>query len=206
MKLEEIKFLTTNPKKAKDFTDFGLGVQSFDKEIMEVLSPNVEIVVLHKARDTELNSIVVEDTALTVDGADFFGTQIKHVWEEIAEDDSFHQHKAVWEVSLCMKKDDKFYIATGVTEGILKYPALDIGYHFDRIFATPNKEGEYQHFELFNPEEKQEIGPRFKALKLLRDAIISNDFSNLKVIDEKTVKNWDGEYQDEKKEVKKLKP
>lgn len=206
MKLEEIKFLTTNPKKAKDFSDFGLGVQSFDKEIMEVLSPNVETVVLHKARDTELNSIVVEDTALTVDGADFFGTQIKHVWEEIAEDESFHQHKAVWEVSLCMKKDDKFYIATGVTEGILKYPALDIGYHFDRIFAIPNQEGQYQHFELFTQAEKQEIGPRFKALQLLRDAILSNDFSKLKVIDENNVEDWNAEYQDEKKETKKLKP
>ena len=41
MKLEEIKFLTTNPKKAKDFSDFGLGVQSFDKEIMEVLKERI---------------------------------------------------------------------------------------------------------------------------------------------------------------------
>lgn len=90
MKLEEIKFLTTRlPKKAKDFTDFGLGVQAFD---IEVLSPDVEIVVLYKAKDTEMNNIVVEDTALCVEGSDFMGTQIKHVYEQLG-DDKFYGHK-----------------------------------------------------------------------------------------------------------------
>lgn len=206
MNLQNIKFLTTNPKKAKDFTDFGLGVQAFDKEIIEVLSQDVEIVALYKAKDTELNNIVVEDTALTVEGAEFFGTQIKYVYESIKEDESFNYHKTVWEVSLCMKKDEHFYIATGRTEGVLKYPALDIGYHFDRIFAVKNQNDEYQQFELFSPEEKQQIGPRFKALRLLTKALQNNDYSELKVIHEKDVPQWKNAYQEDVQQGKKIKP
>lgn len=207
MNLKEIRFLTSNPKKAKDFSDFGLGVENFEKEIVEVLSPDVEIVVLYKAKDTGLNNIVVEDTALCVDGSDFVGTQIKHVYEQLG-DDKFNNHKTVWEVSLCMKMGGNFYIATGRTEGILKYPALETGYHFDRILAIKNNKNEYQHFELFSPEEKLEIGPRFKALRLLTDALKNEDYSELKVIHEKDVPKWNGQYQVEieKKEDKKPKP
>lgn len=205
MKLKDIKFLTTNPKKAKDFTDFGLGVQTFDKEIVEVLSPDVEVVVLYKAKDTELNNIVVEDTSLCVEGSDFMGTQIKHVYEQLG-DDKFNGHKTTWEVSLCMKSGEYFYLATGRTEGILKYPALDFGYHFDRILAIKNSQGEYQHFELYTPEEKLLIGPRFKALRLLTQAIETGDYSKLKIIHEKDVPDWTGEYQEEKKQEKKIKP
>lgn len=205
MNLQEIKFLTTNPKKAKDFTDFGLGVQAFEKEIIEVLSPDVEIVVLYKAKDTGLDNIVVEDTALCVEGSDFMGTQIKHVYEQLG-DDKFNGHKTTWEVSLCMKSGEHFYIATGRTEGILKYPALETGYHFDRILAIKNKDNQYQHFELYSPEEKLNIGPRFKALRLLTQALKTEDYSQLKVIHEKDVPNWQGEYQIEIQKEKKLKP
>lgn len=205
MNLKEIKFLTTNPKKAKDFSDFGLGVQSFDKEIIEVLSSDVETVVLYKAKDTALNNIVVEDTALSVEGAYFYGTEIKHIYEEIQDDANFHNHKTVWEVSLCMKSGDNFYIATGRTEGILKYPACETGYHFDKIFAIKNPKNEYQHFELYTPEEKLIIGPRFKALRLLTEALKNKDYSQLRIIHEKDVPNWNGKYQIEKTQEKKIK-
>lgn len=197
--LNNIKFLTSNTKKAKDFVDFGLGVQEFNTEIAEVLSPNVETVVLYKAKDTGLNNIVVEDTSLSVEGTDFWGTQIKHVYDEIKENSQFNKHAAIWEVSLCMKKDDFYYIATGKTEGILKYPALDFGYHFDRIFAVyDNTQKEYLQFELLSADEKLEVGPRFKALRKLTNALKMNDFSQLKVIHEKDVPDWEEQYQVEK--------
>lgn len=205
MNLQEIKFLTTNPKKSKDFTDYGLGVRTFEQEIIEVLSPDVEVVVLHKAKDTLLNNIVVEDTSLLVEGANFYGTQIKHVYEKIKNDEKFHKHNAIWEVSLCMKMGEYFYIATGRTEGILKYPALEFGYHFDRIFAIKNSKNEFQHFELYTNEEKQLIGPRFKALKLLTESLRNEDYSQLKVIHESNVSEWSGEYQVEIKQEKKIK-
>lgn len=205
MNLKNIEFLTTNPKKSKDFTDYGLGVRTFEQEIIEVLSPDVEVVVLYKAKDTKLNNIVVEDTSLFVEGADFYGTQIKHVYEKIKHDENFNNHKAIWEVSLCMKSGEYFYISTGRTEGILKYPSLEVGYHFDRIFAVKNSKNEFQHFELYTNEEKQIIGPRFKALKLLTDSFKNEDYSQLKVIHESNVLEWSGEYQVETKQEKKIK-
>ena len=194
--IEEVYFLTSNKKKAQDFQAFGLGVKEFHTEIPEVLSPDVEVVVLHKARDTQLNNIVVEDTSLEVEGAEFFGTQIKHVYEKVAEDESFHGKKALWKVSLCMKKDDNFYIATGQAHGILMYPALDTGYHFDRIFAVPFK-GHYTQFELLPMEQKVITGARFQALRKLTRALQTHDYSDLKVIAANEVENWNGVYQEE---------
>lgn len=202
----KVCFLTSNKKKAEDFTHFGLGVKEFHTDIEEVLSPEVETVVLYKAKDTGLNNILVEDTSLEVEGADFYGTQIKHVYDEVKDDESFNGKKAIWRVSICMRKDDFFYISTGVLEGILKYPALDTGYHFDRIFAVETKEG-YRQFELFSHEEKMEIGPRFQAIKKLVHALETNDYSQLRKIAVLDVKEWEGEYQIEnnKNPIKKYK-
>jgi inosine/xanthosine triphosphate pyrophosphatase family protein len=192
--INEVFFLTSNAKKAQDFSKYGVGIKEFHVEIPEVLSPDVEVVVLHKARDTKLNKIIVEDTSLEVENADFYGTQIKHVYDEVKEDMSFHGKKAVWKVSICMRVDDKYYISTGVLEGILKYPALDFGYHFDRIFAV-EKDNDYQQFELFTDEEKLEIGPRFKAVAQLVNAMKTNDFSSLKEVNEQDIQDWTSQYQ-----------
>lgn len=192
--INSVCFLTSNKKKAEDFTRFGLGVKEFSDEIIEVLSPDVETVVLYKAKDAKLNNIVVEDTSLEVEDADFYGTQIKHVYEEVKEDNSFNGKKAIWRVSICMKKDDYFYISTGELDGILKYPALDYGYHFDRIFAVW-KENNFIQFEDFSQEEKMEIGPRYQAIKKLVHALNTNDFSQLRKIHVNEVPEWMGEYQ-----------
>lgn len=211
MKHTDIAFLTTNPKKAEDFISHGFSVQAFESEIPEVLSENVETVVLYKALDAKLNNIVVEDTSLTVQGAEFFGTQIKHVYEEIKTNTGFHQHHALWQVSLCMRKDDVFYQATGELSGILKYPAAIKGYHFDRIFAiNPNPlqerdKNDYVHFEMLTQEQKFSMGPRFQAMKKLIHALDNNDFSQLKITHVKDIQPWEGEYQIEReKEKKKL--
>jgi inosine/xanthosine triphosphate pyrophosphatase family protein len=205
MNLKKINFLTTNAKKAKDFQEFGFGVQEFDKEIPEILSQNVELVVLHKAKDTGLNNIVVEDTALHVEGADFLGTEIKHCYEKIQNNSNFHDKKALWEVSLCFKKDDNYYISTGHLSGILMYPACPTGYHFDTIFATLNKHYQFQHFENLTTEEKLEKSPRFKALRKLMYAIEHNDFQKLKIYNERDIQDWTGLYQEEKNSAKKIK-
>lgn len=200
----QVYFLTSNAKKAQDFTHFGLGVKEFHEEIAEVLSADVEEVALYKARATGLNNILVEDTSLQVEGAAFFGTEIKHVYDEIKDDAQFNGHHAQWKVSICMRLDENFYISTGILNGILKYPALDFGYHFDRIFAV-KKDNDYVQFELLSQEEKVQVGPRFQALKKLTDALNSGDYSKLLRIPVKEVKDWDGDYQIEKTPFKKLK-
>lgn len=192
-----IRFLTSNKKKAEDFATFGFEIMEFDKEIPEVLSPDVETVALHKARMTGLTNIAVEDTSLHVEGAGFFGTQIKHVYDEVKDSEEYDGRMALWKIAICMKRDGKFYVASGELEGTLRYPALDYGYHFDRIFAVRSKDGSEKRFEDLSEDEKTEIGPRFVAARKMALAIESGDFSNLKEIDERDVKDWSGGFQEE---------
>ncbi len=205
--IKQITFLTSNTKKAQDVKPFGFKVASFKEEKDEVLSPSVEVVALYKALDTNLNRICVEDTSLTVEGAHFLGTQIKHVYDSIKGDEAYHNKKANWEVSLCMRIDDKFYISTGSLSGILKYPVADRGYHFDKIFAvqTPTN-SEFTHFELLSDDEKHSLGPRFQALAKMKEALDTQNFSKLKIIDAKDIAPWALEYQVENKKSIKIKP
>lgn len=205
MNLKKINFLTTNAKKAKDFQEFGFGVQEFDKEIPEILSQNVELVVLHKAKDTGLNNIVVEDTSLHIEGADFLGTEIKHYFEIIKKNEDFHYKKASWKISLCLKHEDSYYISSGITNGILMYPASPTGYNFETIFAIKDKNNQFKHFENLTNEEKLEKNPRFKALRKLIYAIENNDFQKFKIYKERDIQDWKGLYQEEKNSVKKIK-
>lgn len=205
--IKKITFLTSNAKKAQDVKPFGFKVATFKEEKPEVLSSDVAVVALYKALDTGLNNIVVEDTSLSVDGAHFLGTQIKHVYDSIKTDEAYNNKKAVWEVSLCMRIDDKFYISTGSLSGVLKYPVAETGYHFDKIFSvqTPTN-SHYTHFELLSEYDKHLLGPRFQALTKMKKALDTQDFSNLKVIDLKDVPPWAKEYQIENKKSLKIKP
>lgn len=196
-KINNIHFLTSNPKKSQDFTSFGFNVKKFDLEIPEILSSDVEKVALYKSRDTNLNYTLVEDTSLDVQDASFFGTQIKHVYDDIKHDDSYNGKKAIWRISICYKENDNYYIATGELKGILKYPMLEQGYHFERIFAV-EKNGEYNQYELLTQEEKFMYGPRFQAIRKLEYALKTNDFKDIVVINEKDIPEWNGEYQIEK--------
>ncbi len=192
-----INFLTSNAKKAEDFITFGFGVKEFDKEIIEIKSPDVEIVALHKARDTQLNNIVVEDTSLYVEDSHFWGTDIKHVYEEIKDDPMYDNHKAIWKICLCAKINNNFYLSSGELNGVLKYPPTEDGYHFEKFFSV-KKNNDFVHYSSLSKEEKAEISPRFKALRKLQHALNNNDFSHLIKIPVESVKDWDGEYQIEK--------
>lgn len=200
--IQDIYFLTTNAQKAADAARLGLASKAFELEIPEVLSPNVEEVVLYKAKDTGLDNVIVEDTSLDVEEADFLGTEIKHVYEEIKNNDFYHDRRATWRVSLCFKHNDNYYISTGELNGRLRYPALEYGYHFNRIFTLLHK-GERHYFEDLPEAVKMERGPRFIALKKLTDALNSNDFSSLRQIPAAEVKDWAGEYQVETTQAKK---
>ena len=196
--INHLYFLTSNPKKAEDFTSYGFSIKKFDKEIPEVLSPYVETVALYKAKDTQLNNILVEDTSLTIEGLPIYGTEIKHIYEHIKDDETLHGRMALWEVSVCLKMDNVYYISTGKTSGVLQYPALNFGYHFDRIFSI-QKNNQYCQFELLTAEEKLKHSPRFIAIEKMVNAIKKNDFSQLRIVKEKDIPEWTQDYQIEKK-------
>jgi inosine/xanthosine triphosphate pyrophosphatase family protein len=197
-----INFLTSNKKKASDFQSFGFGVKKFLEEISEIKSENVLEVALHKAKDTGLNNIVVEDTALYIKGLDFYGTDIKHIYDEIKSNDSYDGYQACWMVCLCMKKDNIYYLASGELNGKLNYPGVTNGYHFENILAV-EKNGDYVPFPSLSNEEQHELSPRYQALKKLAYAIKNEDYTQLIQINANNVQNWHGEYQIEttKKQV-----
>lgn len=196
MKHSQFYFITSNQKKARDFTTKGFSTRDFEYEIPEILDNDVEKVVLYKAHDTKPTDIIVEDTSLYVENAPFMGTEIKHVYEVIKDDASYNGRAATWKVSLCLKTNGNYLISTGSLDGILKYPLCDTGYHFDRIFAV-NDGKEYKHFELLTDEEKHVLGPRFQAIQKLVDALDTNDYSKLTVVKESDILPWLGDYQEE---------
>jgi inosine/xanthosine triphosphate pyrophosphatase family protein len=189
-----INFLTSNKKKASDFQSFGFGVKEFLEEIPEIKSENVLEVALHKAKDTGLNNVVVEDTALYIKGLDFYGTDIKHLYDEIKSNNSYDGYQACWMVCLCMKKDNIYYLASGELNGKLNYPGVTNGYHFENILAV-EKNGSYVPFPSLSKEEQHELSPRYQALKKLAHAIKNEDYTNLIQINANNVKTWHGEYQ-----------
>lgn len=196
-----IKFITSNEKKASDFKLFGFLVQEFQFEVPEIKSNDVELVALYKAKDAGLNNIVVEDTALYVEGSPFFGTDIKHVYEQMQNDNSLHGLKATWKLSLCLRKDDYYYISTGELIGKLNYPAIEKGYHFEKFFAI-EKSNKLIQYPMVDGYTKKEISPRYVALRKLHNAIVNNDFSELKKIHVSEVLDWNGDYQVEKSKKK----
>ena len=197
MKHSQFYFITSNQKKAQDFTIKGFSTRAFDYDVPEILDEDVEKVVLYKAHDTLSNDIIVEDTSLYVEDAPFMGTEIKHVYDVIKDDSSYHGRKAIWKVSLCLKTNDTYIISTGTLDGILKYPMCETGYHFDRIFAVP-EDNQFTHFELLTFEQKHILGPRFQAIHKLVEALDTNKYSKLKVIKENQIQPWIASYQEEK--------
>lgn len=199
LKTEDIYFLTTNPKKTKDFISMGFSVMKNDNEPVEVLSPFSSEVALYKSKDTNINNAVVEDTSLSVEGAPCMGTQIKDYWNNIQNDEKYHGKKATWEISVCLSTDKYFIISTGVTEGYIKFPKVEDAYHFDQVFSIAlDEEGkDLKHWITFPDDEREALSPRNKAVQALKKAIETNDFSAVTVVPKDFVKEWKGEYQSE---------
>lgn len=193
---EEVQFLTSNVVKAKTLKEMGIGVSSFDKDIPEVKSINIQEIAMRKANDTGLNNIMVEDTAFELVGTEFYETQIKQLFKFIEHDDTLKGQKVVWKVALAWKINDEIYISQANLEGELDYPAVKSGYNFERILKIRYEGKEYMFPEL-PVEALEKIHPRIIAASQLINAVKTNDFSKINIIDRKTITDWDGEYQPE---------
>ncbi len=204
--IKKYQVLTSNKQKTKDFSLFGFGVQNFEIEIPEILSPSVEEVATFKVFDAyksiNKQNIIIEDTSLEVEGSNFLPTEIKHYSESLINNSNFHGSKAFWKVSVALISHDKIYLSTGYLDGYLKYP-VGKGYNFNSIFAT----NDGLHFEDLPEEEKIRRGPRLIAIRQLKEAIEKNRLESLEVISLKNMPQWNGLYQTEEKlEAQLLKP
>lgn len=192
---EDVKFLTSNVVKAKTLKEMGIGVANFDKDIPEIKSIDVQEIATHKANDTGLNNILVEDTAFELVGTDFYETQIKQLFKFIEFEDSLKGQPVVWKVALAWKINENIFVSQANLEGELFYPAVSNGYNFERILRIKHDGKDYMFPEL--PEEVLErIHPRVLAAQQLIDAVKNNDYSKLTKVDVKDIV-WDGDYQPE---------
>lgn len=192
---EDVKFLTSNVVKAKTLKEMGIGVSNFDKEIPEVKSIDVKEVATHKAYDTGLNNILVEDTSFELVGTDFYETQIKQLFKFLEFEESLAGQPVVWKVALAWKIDDQIFVSQANLEGELFYPAVSKGYNFERILKIKHN-NEYYMFPEIPEEVLEKIHPRVLAAQQLIDAVRSNDYSKLLRVEVKDI-SWDGAYQPE---------
>jgi len=192
--MNQFKFLTSNQQKASDFLSYGVIAQPFNKEITEIKHEDVRMVALHKARDTGLNNIVVEDTALYIENSNIFGTDIKHAYDNMLAHRLYNNEKACWMVCLCAKSNNKFILSVGKVDGQIFHPHSKHGYHFEKFFAI-NHKGNITHFNDLPGLIKKELNPRLYAIENLVCALKYGDYSKVQVINEADVLNWDGAYQ-----------
>lgn len=111
----------------------------------------------------------------------------------------------IWEVSICLATEDKYYIATGRTHGFLVYPVMESAYHFNKVFSVEHKNN-LCHFGSLSAEDKQLFSPRIKAIVTLKNAFESSNFNNLTVISKNNVMPWTGPYQEAPELKKKMSP
>lgn len=199
--MKQIKFLTTNHKKSLDFQLYGFSVEAFQQEIDEIKHNDVEMVALHKAIDTNMNNIVVEDTALYIENSTHLGTDIKHVYEDMLNYGLYENEKAIWKVCLCAKKDNHYILSTGELQGKIIYPPSDFGYHFEKFFGIEFN-GDYFRYGELPKNFQKTINPRFEAIEGLVLALQHNDFSKVKVLEQNDILPWNGDYQVENKKFK----
>ena len=192
---EEVNFLTSNVVKAKTLKRMGIEVSNFDKEIPEIKSIDVKEVAIHKANDTGLNNILVEDTSFELVGTDFYETQIKQLFKFLEFDESLAGQKVVWKVALAWKIDEQIFVSQANLEGELYYPAVSKGYNLERILRVKHN-NEYFMFPELPEDVLEKIHPRVLAAQQLIEAVKNNDYSKLLRVDLKDI-HWDGDYQPE---------
>lgn len=193
---DSLFFLSGNDHKIQFFQQLGMKHIPCDELIPEVLSSDVGTVSLYKAHHANMNNIFVEDTSLYVESSPFLSTEIKHTYDWIKDDESFHLKKAIWKISVCAKQNDLYFVSTASLEGVLQYPQYEKGYHFNKLFSIICNDKPV-FFDSIAPQDSLPFHPRYLAFRNLKNAFNTNDFSEILVFKEKDIPDWKGKYQQE---------
>lgn len=197
-KLSDLKFITSNKKKAQDAKDWGFGVVEGVHLPNEIADPDVSQVVIYKAYECQHEGIIVEDTALEVEGFSI-GTNIKHAFEIMENNASwFEGKKIVWSVALAAKHEGIIWKSQAQWNGFwTQRNRQHHAYHFEQ-FLTQNLEGGKESFYCnWELTRQWKEGPRYQALKQLKNAWLEGIMKGVEKIDVLSIKPWNGEYQSE---------
>lgn len=191
----DVKFLTTNVKKGQDLAALGFAVQENQAAPREILSRHCAMVALYKSKHTGIINGLVEDTALSIQGVSTYGTLIKDFWLEIAENQQLAGRHCVWEVAICLELEKHFLLATGKTEGHIRFPLAAEGYAFEKFFGIWDpQQKQNTHWPRLTAEQRFDFSPRTIAVKKLKKAIEISDYTELTVVTKELVPEWCGPY------------
>lgn len=178
-KLTDLKIVTSNPKKLKEYNDFGLDITAeVGKDLPEV-DGSIDDVIVYKSLDAGINKIV-EDTVLIVDGEEI--VDIRWKIKEMNQDAS-----ARWVVSLGLNDGEVIKVYRGIIEGKLVKTDDITGFGFDEYFIPDGSE--YTLGQLDRMGKK----PLFSARRLVCENLLNDNFDFFIKISK--ISDWKGNYQ-----------
>lgn len=176
---KELTIVTSNPKKLKEYNDFGLNVKAETGKDLPEVDSNIDDVIVYKSLDAGINKIV-EDTVLIVDGEEI--VDIRWKIKEMNQDAS-----ATWVVSLGVNDGEKIKVYRGFIDGKLVKKDDITGFGFDEYFVPNGTD--------MTLGELDRIGrkPEFSARKIAVENLLDNNICFDVDIDK--IDTWKGDYQ-----------
>lgn len=177
---KELFIVTSNPKKLKEYNDFGLNVKAKTGKDLPEVDSNIDDVIVYKSLDAGVGTIV-EDTVLIVDGVEV--VDIRWRIKEMNEKNSF----ATWVVSLGVNDGKQIKVYRGFIDGKLVKKDDITGFGFDEYFVPDGTD--------LTLGELDRIGkkPEFSARKIAVENLLKNNICF--EVDIYKIDTWKGGYQ-----------
>jgi inosine/xanthosine triphosphate pyrophosphatase family protein len=176
---EELVIVTSNPKKIKEYNDFGLNIKAETGLDLPEVDGNIDDVIIYKALDAGINKIV-EDTVLEVDGVEI--VDIRWKIKEMNKDAD-----ARWIVSLGVNDGERIKVYRGIINGkIIKKDNIK-GFGFDEYFVPDGTK--------LTLGDLNKLGRKsdFSARRLAVENLVKDNICFEKKITQ--IKTWSGKYQ-----------
>lgn len=181
--MDQLKLVTSNDHKLKEYQRFGVKNITIERgrDIDEVDSDELTV-VLYKALDAGKQR-VVEDSSLTVEGADI-GVNIRWMVDQL---DTLAGRVAIWKVYLGYNDGESIHIYADEVRGVLIQTDKRDGFGFDNFFQPEGLDITLHELELLG--KKDEYSARKKALTNFN---VGRAIASYKISE---VPKWDGKYQ-----------
>lgn len=180
---------SSNKSKIHEYQNFGLNIITKSiPDLREVDGSELDVII-YKVLELQEENVLVEDSTLTVEGAQF-GVNTKWLMNELKNNPDYHGRKASWWVYIGFLYQNKVYVCFNEIKGSINQQRLnEEAFGFDSIFIP---EGSLETlYELKCKGLKDNYSPRKKAVL----KIIDKNYDLIKETD--SIPVWTGKYQNE---------
>lgn len=176
---KELVIVTSNPKKLKEYNDFGLDVKAKQGKDLPEVDSDIDDVIVYKSLDAGVGTIV-EDTVLVVDGVEV--VDIRWRIKEMNEN-----APATWIVSLGVNDGQKIKVYRGFINGMLVKKDDITGFGFDEYFVPFGTDLTLGELDRLGKK------PEYSARKLAVENLLEDNLCFDADIDK--IDTWKGDYQ-----------